>query len=219
MALVGLPAEDTLIEFKRAYELSRPVVRREVKLVEDARAVLNDQLARTQERIREVEQQLRDTKIARHTEATRADRAQARLRKTGEEQGEMGCELALHGLIAKEWRALTPADRRAHPLGGYVLTPQFVEMVEQQPELAVERVAWVCAMIACRYAQALGGIAPHALLDAPRGTQIERDDGAKAWRASLKRIAPAAPRLHYWIRPDGVIEYAAVGHHDTLASP
>ncbi len=91
-------------------------------------------------------------------------------------------------------------------------------MVERQAELPLEKLAWVCAMVACGYAPTLTGIAPHALITGRGGPQIERADGAKGWRCNLKRNAPGGPRLHYWIRPDRTVEFAGVGNHDELGT-
>jgi hypothetical protein len=73
-------------------------------------------------------------------------------------------------------------------------------------------------MVACRYAPSLTGIAPHALVAARGGPQLEREDGAKGWRCNLKRNARGGPRLHYWIRQDATIEFVGVGNHDQLTA-
>lgn len=41
-----------------------------------------------------------------------------------------------------------------------------------------------------------------------------RDDGAVAWRAAVKRNSPGAPRLMWWVLPDGTVEFARATHHD-----
>jgi hypothetical protein len=56
----------------------------------------------------------------------------------------------------------------------------------------------------------------HASIDAHiyRGSEeTERDDGAKAMRAALKRSA-GGPRLHYFSLPNGTIEFVQIGYHD-----
>jgi len=126
-------------------------------------------------------------------------------------------EGSLHLLIASAWvDSLTPADRRENPLR-YVLSEEFVAMLETQREFSRGRVAWVCAMVACGYAPALSGLNPHRLLTGAAGSpQLVRGDGAKGWRCNLKRNAAAGPRVHYWTHSDGTIEFAAIGNHDNL---
>ncbi len=41
-----------------------------------------------------------------------------------------------------------------------------------------------------------------------------RDDGATAYRASIKVNSPGAPRLMWWELPDGTVELARAAHHD-----
>jgi|HubBroStandDraft_2_1064218.scaffolds.fasta_scaffold22319_1 hypothetical protein len=72
-------AADMLTEFARRFELSRPLVRREIKLIEDARALLERELAQAHEQQRKTDERLRDTQVERHEHATRADAAEARL--------------------------------------------------------------------------------------------------------------------------------------------
>lgn len=48
------------------------------------------------------------------------------------------------------------------------------------------------------------------------GKKVTRADGALMWRAYVKAQSPGAPRLHWWARPDGHIEFAQIGHHDDI---
>ena len=198
MVLQDESETDARREFARQFDLSRPNVRREIAVIEDARALLQHQLELALEDNRQIAQQLRDTKIERHDALTRATAAEERLAGPDGALHALSCEEQLHTLIVREWiSALTPADRRAQPLAPYVLAPGFVEMIERQPEIPIERLAWVCAMVACGYAPALTGLAPHPLLAAPGGPQLERAEIGKGWRCNLKRNAPSGPRLHY----------------------
>ncbi len=83
-------------------------------------------------------------------------------------------------------------------------------------DVPIERIAWVCAMVACRRAARLRGIDTHPLLVGNAGVQIVRGDGGKGWRCSLKRNASGGPRLHYWVLPDGTTEFADIGNHEGL---
>lgn len=46
------------------------------------------------------------------------------------------------------------------------------------------------------------------------GPQESRSDGSLLWRVHLESGVPAAKRLHYWQRKDGVTEFGWVANHD-----
>jgi hypothetical protein len=79
VALEGERPEDTLEEFTEQFHLSRPRVRREIMLMEDARAFLEREFDGMQQRNRELHERLRDTQVECHRLRTRAERAEARL--------------------------------------------------------------------------------------------------------------------------------------------
>jgi hypothetical protein len=211
--LEGEPEEDALAEFARQFDLSRPRVRSEIKLIEDSRSILQSELDAARLEAHRVAEQLRDANIDRHEAVTRAERAEEYL---GEEaqMSAVNCEEVLHALISREWlRAFLPADRREYPLGAHVLTPGFVAALEELPELSYDRVAWVCAMVACGYAPSLPGTAPQPLLTR-EGAQLRREDGAKGWRCNLKGDAAHAPYVRFWVRLDQAVEFAGIGLHE-----
>lgn len=134
-------------------------------------------------------------------------------------------ETAFHVSMTEKWAgALSPTDRREHPLGAYRLGWEFLDSVEGLADPPVERVAWVCAMVACGRAREIGGLELHPLRTGMGGEDAQRSgsrssDGALAWRCALKRGKPAAARLHFWKLPDGIIEFASVGTHDAYGIP
>ncbi len=202
-------AGSLLEEFARQFDLSRPRVREEIKSLDGVRGLVELELERTQDALATSDERLRDEQIARHS-AERHAAALERKETTGR------VEELLHALIFSEWLArLTEADRREHPLGAYILMPEMVQQLATRTDVPRERVAWVCAMIASRCASDLAAIALSPLVASPSGPQLERaSDGAKGWRCSLRANARGGPRLHYWERPDGIIEFTAVGGHD-----
>jgi hypothetical protein len=134
----------------------------------------------------------------------------------------LDAEQRLHVLITIAWAQTqsSPADRRDHPLGRYVFGREFIESVKRKPVgVSSERVARVCAMVACRRATQTGA-EPHPLRRTPSPTapQWERADGATGWRCALKGSA-GGPRLHYWQLSDGTIEFASVVTHDDFSIP
>ena len=73
------PEADMLVEFARCFELTRPVVRREIKLIEDARGLLELELEQAHEQQRRIDQLLQDTQVERHEQAVRAELAESGL--------------------------------------------------------------------------------------------------------------------------------------------
>jgi hypothetical protein len=79
IALEGESPEATMEELALQFDLSRPRVRGEIRLIEDARAFLECELARAQQHTHRVAERLRDAKIECHELRTRAEAAEATL--------------------------------------------------------------------------------------------------------------------------------------------
>ncbi len=79
LVLEGEPSEVTLEELALQYDLSRPRVRGEIRLIEDARAFLECELATAREQNRRVHERLRDAQIESHSQRIRAEAAEASL--------------------------------------------------------------------------------------------------------------------------------------------
>jgi hypothetical protein len=79
VGLEGEGEEELLVEFARLFELSRPHVRRELKLTERARVLAEQELADARRRNRDIEQRLRNTQIERHAALQAAADAEMRL--------------------------------------------------------------------------------------------------------------------------------------------
>ncbi len=79
LALEDEPRRATLEELARQFELSRPCVRAQIRLIEDARAFLENELTRAREQNRRVHERLRDAQIECHTLGMRAEAAEASL--------------------------------------------------------------------------------------------------------------------------------------------
>ena len=91
LALEGEGRSDVLAEFARQFDLSRPHVRRELKLIEDARALAEHRLAEIVEQDQRTAERLRDAHRERHREATRAQAAETRLNAVLKRLTECGC--------------------------------------------------------------------------------------------------------------------------------
>jgi hypothetical protein len=79
LALDGEPPLVMLEEFSQQFELTRPRVRGHIRLIEDARALLEHELARAEAQNHKVQERLRDTQMECHSLRVRAEAAEARL--------------------------------------------------------------------------------------------------------------------------------------------
>ncbi len=79
LALDGEPSRATLEEFAHEFDLTRPRVRAQIRLIEDARAFLEHELTRAREQDHKVHERLRDAQIECHRLRTRAEAAETSL--------------------------------------------------------------------------------------------------------------------------------------------
>ena len=83
LALDGEPAASVLAQFAREFDLSRPRVRQEIRMIEDLRRLAERELSLARE-------ENRNMKIERHDALTRAQAAEASLRDARRQLEEMG---------------------------------------------------------------------------------------------------------------------------------
>lgn len=79
LALEGEPAEVTLEEFAHQFDLTRPRVRAQIRLIEDACAFAEHELSLAYAHNHDVQERLRDAQIECHGLRTRAEAAEAKL--------------------------------------------------------------------------------------------------------------------------------------------
>jgi hypothetical protein len=79
VALEGEDRADTMEEFGYHYDLARPRVRGRVSIIEDARALLDYELARAEEQTMKTHERLRDAQIECHRLRSRVEAAEASL--------------------------------------------------------------------------------------------------------------------------------------------
>jgi hypothetical protein len=200
---------DMLAELSLQFDLSRPHVRREIKLIDDVRALAERQVREAEEKERITAQRLRDAHVERHRETSRAEAA---LRLAGERLEGMDCEQRMHALISRQWReTLTPVDRRAHPLGRYVLSLEFLATIEHQPAVSLPEIAQACMLIACGDPGLLAANTSPSLLVEPDGSALQHSEGAEAWRCALNPTPVGGLWLRYWIHGDATVEFVALG--------
>ncbi|HEX5852371.1 MAG TPA: hypothetical protein VFY36_04705 [Solirubrobacteraceae bacterium] len=95
LTLDGERRTDVIAEIARQFDLSRPHVRRELRLIEDARALAEHRLAEIVEQDQRTAERLRDAHRERHREAARAQAAEARLEDALRRLAEYGEELKI----------------------------------------------------------------------------------------------------------------------------
>lgn len=228
----GTYGEDALQQLAAAFELRSP---QPVDLSPEQQTVLQERLrVRTEARCRDLERQLHDLQcdyrdLERVTIGTeRPEEAPRPVEGDDDAEvttaGRLGAQdtvKALHLLVVKSWTdTLTGEfDWSHYPLATVTFSEGFVRDLERR-RAPLERVAWVCAMVACGKATTLSGIAPRPLLagssSKPGSSQQVREDDAKGWRCNLKRNAAGGARIHYWVHPTGRIEFDAFGNREQL---
>lgn len=104
----------------------------------------------------------------------------------------------------------------------YVIGSQFLDSLESLgPSYRAKAVRTCCAVVASMPAL-LAKIEDHPLRTGNASSappRIRPSDGAQARRAYLEQRTPAARRLHYWVLPDGSVEFASVNLHDDMSIP
>jgi hypothetical protein len=214
-----------------ALNLSRPEVRGRIEGTQD-------RLADMQQRATENARAAREARSERDAAISRAEAAEtalaevqaqlAALTTAGLDAGElrmvaaMDREAAMQRLICREWlTSLEGTDRRELPLGAYRLGAHFLDSIESR-RIATpqDRIAFVCAMVACGRAAELPGLEPHPWRAGKASgsgddPQALRADGGKGLMCNLGHGRGAA-RLLYWTLPGGPIEFDSVRNHDAI---
>lgn len=221
----------SLDDFKRAFQRGAPdqparVDDPRISVLEHDRATARAAVERLRRALISVEAE-RDRALERAASSERRLRDARRAARVAARRGSdtvtpADPEASFHELVVRAWiGALSPDDQQSHPLRGYRLGEAFQRSVDALGEIDAARVAWVCAMVACRRAGELDGLAAHPLRTGPGGNdpQRVRADGARAMRCALKRFKPSAPRLHWWELPDGTVAFASVQRHDDMSIP
>jgi hypothetical protein len=117
-------------------------------------------------------------------------------------------------LIAAQWDHMPHRERAEHPLSDYTMTSQFIADIRSRVgRVPIDRVAWVCSLVICRFDVRTVGLAAGPLRPSPNSPQLIRKDGAKAGWCNLRRSPPdRCPRVVYWSCDDGKIELVALGY-------
>jgi hypothetical protein len=133
-------------------------------------------------------------------------------------------EGTLMELILQRWlETLSLQERTQHPLGPYVLGPDFVRSAEALSNLVRDRLAYVCAMIACNRVQTLAALAQSPLPPNPHAHHHDDDSligDQSAWQCSLTRQdSRTPPAVRYLKLADGTIEFTGMGVYKAPSAP
>jgi hypothetical protein len=130
-------------------------------------------------------------------------------------------EGALMELILQRWLdTLSLQERNQHPLGHYVLGPDFVRSAEGLTYLVRDRLAYVCAMIVCNRVEDLAALAQSPLAPNPHGhhDHDSPNGNQSAWQCSLTRLdSQTPPAVRYLRLADGTIKFTGMGSYKAPA--
>lgn len=118
-----------------------------------------------------------------------------------------------HDLQQTWLRQVPECDRSANCLRGYRLGDRFLDGLKTVTAPR-DRVLTVLVDVLTRRAYSMPARAVHPHGTHRGGPQLTRDDGGRAYRATVKDGTPGAPRLLWWELVDGTVELAWAGHHD-----
>lgn len=161
-------------------------------------------------------------------EAVKGEREAARrLRMTQRDRGApqviaQDPEGGLMELILQRWlETLSLQERAQHPLGPYVLGPDFVRSIEGLSNLVRERLAYVCAMIVCNRVDTLAALAQSPLPPNPHAHHDNASlNGNQAWQCSLTRQdSQTPPAVRYLQLEDGTVKFTGMGSYKTPSPP
>ncbi|HEV2945460.1 MAG TPA: hypothetical protein VGX26_10140 [Solirubrobacteraceae bacterium] len=182
---------------------------------------LEEQLHRAVEECDEAAQHARDesdeaVRRARRERDEALDRERLAKRDRGVSQvSDQDPEGALRVLILQRWlETLSHEERALHPLGRFVLSPDFVRTTEALTYLVRDRLAYVCAMVACNR---VGDLAALALSPLSQNNNAHQDqDSVSAWQCSLTRLdSQTPPAVRYLQHADGTINFTGMGSYET----
>jgi hypothetical protein len=197
-------SEGLLEVFGSAFDLSRPRVRQAIKLNSQLGWVEARSLCDANQRAENAEAVAAEAVHERDEAVVRAQRAEARAIAVDQ----LPTERRLHALIWRDWvNRLDAQQRREHNLN-YILSERFVQAVEAQSHLDMDRLAWLCMMLASRSGLNASGLEAQQLFAGASGRQIARADGAQCWRCKASELMPGGGSwVYYWVLPHGAIEF------------
>jgi hypothetical protein len=128
-------------------------------------------------------------------------------------------EIQFHHDLWMTWlRTTAEGDRSSWPLRAWDLSPAFIDSIAAQQIVDRDRVLRACVDVVTNRHAEIKSRASHRLRRSEAATSGHRErasDGAGAWSCSIN-VGPAAARLRWWERKDGVVELSLVTAHDDV---
>lgn len=116
-------------------------------------------------------------------------------------------------LIRTQWESyLTPEKRTTYPLRDVAMSRQFLEDLKRGVgSVSLDRVAWVCALLLCRFDVRRTGIAAGPLRPSRDAPQLTRENGERAWWCNVLP-GSCGPRVVFWSDGHSNVELVAIGY-------
>jgi hypothetical protein len=118
------------------------------------------------------------------------------------------------------WVERVAAGEREHwPLpAGYVVSERFAPSLDALDEALFDKAMKAVVDVLTGRARDIPGREVHPLRQGEAGNAPDyvRHDGARCFRVYVEQKVPAARRLHFWQRTDGVVELERVVSHDVV---
>jgi hypothetical protein len=104
----------------------------------------------------------------------------------------------------------------------FLIGKRFMSKIETVGQGNRNKIIKACADVVMNAPGLLSRRDDHSLRSGPGANdpEIQREqDGARARRCAIEQGVASARRVHYWVSPNGVIEFASVNVHDDFAIP
>lgn len=122
--------------------------------------------------------------------------------------------------VEQHWLSTLPEKERSkHPLAEYLLGSDFLDSLAALQVVRHDAVLTAVVDVLTGQVSIKNGRRTHRQRVGRGGgtAPLVRADGAAAWRCDIRSSTPAAPRLLWWVLPDGRIELAKAAVHDDHA--
>ncbi|MEV0005960.1 hypothetical protein AB0H28_27245 [Micromonospora sp. NPDC050980] len=203
-----------------AERTARDSAERELEALRTHAAALQNDLARAEQRIENLQTRYRTADLARQRALRQLRRHQDRsdaggIEPSGDAPAFLDDEDQFRHEVYTEWaRRIPAAEKATKPLADYCLASGFLTSLDNLQGISRVKVVSVVVEVLTGQAPHLAGRDLHQLRAGSNGSNYHtRADGATCWRVALQRGTASARRMHYWRTADGY-ELSRVTVHD-----